>query len=71
MDIYDGANWTEMDIDDLKAEIEHGARSRKPHGSSAVPIASTTSPASAKSWALSRKQTGQRRKPAPSPLIVR
>ncbi len=24
MDIYDGAAWTEMDIEDLKAEIEHG-----------------------------------------------
>jgi hypothetical protein len=24
MDIYDGADWTEMDIEDLKAEIEHG-----------------------------------------------
>lgn len=24
MDIYDGADWTEMDIDDLKAEIEAG-----------------------------------------------
>jgi hypothetical protein len=23
-DIYDGAPWTEMDIDDLKAAIEHG-----------------------------------------------
>jgi hypothetical protein len=24
MDIYDGADWTEMDIEDLKASIEHG-----------------------------------------------
>jgi hypothetical protein len=24
MDIYDGAEWTEMDIDDLKAEIAAG-----------------------------------------------
>jgi hypothetical protein len=24
MDIYDGADWAEMDIEDLKAEIEHG-----------------------------------------------
>jgi hypothetical protein len=24
MDIYDGAPWTEMDIDDLKAAIEAG-----------------------------------------------
>jgi hypothetical protein len=24
MDIYDGADWTEMDIDDLKAAIESG-----------------------------------------------
>jgi hypothetical protein len=24
MDIYDGAAWTEMDIDDLKAAIESG-----------------------------------------------
>ena len=25
MDIYDGAEWTEMDIDDLRAAIEHGS----------------------------------------------
>ena len=25
MDIYDGADWTEMDIDDLKAAMEGGA----------------------------------------------
>jgi hypothetical protein len=25
MDIYDGAEWTEMDIEDLKAAIEGGA----------------------------------------------
>jgi len=25
MDIYDGTDWTEMDIDDLKATIEGGA----------------------------------------------
>jgi hypothetical protein len=24
MDIYDGTDWTEMDIDDLKAAIESG-----------------------------------------------
>jgi hypothetical protein len=24
MDIYDEAEWTDMDIEDLKAEIEHG-----------------------------------------------
>jgi hypothetical protein len=24
MDIYDGAEWTDMDVEDLKAEIEHG-----------------------------------------------
>jgi hypothetical protein len=24
-DIYDGADWTEMDIEDLKAAIEHGS----------------------------------------------
>lgn len=24
MDIYDGADWTETDIEDLKSEIEHG-----------------------------------------------
>jgi hypothetical protein len=24
MDIYDGADWTEMDIEDLKASIEGG-----------------------------------------------
>lgn len=23
-DIYDGADWTEMDIEDLKASLEHG-----------------------------------------------
>lgn len=27
MDIYDGADWTEMDIDDLKAAIESGRSS--------------------------------------------
>ena len=25
MDIYDGADWTEIDIEDLTAAIEHGA----------------------------------------------
>jgi hypothetical protein len=25
MDIYDGTAWTEMDIEDLKAAIEHGS----------------------------------------------
>jgi hypothetical protein len=25
MDIYDGADWTEMDIEDLKAAISHGS----------------------------------------------
>jgi hypothetical protein len=25
MDIYDGADWTEMDIEDLRAAIEYGA----------------------------------------------
>jgi hypothetical protein len=25
MDIYDGADWTEMDIDDLKSAIESGS----------------------------------------------
>jgi hypothetical protein len=25
MDIYDGAEWTEMDVEDLKSAIEHGA----------------------------------------------
>jgi hypothetical protein len=25
MDIYDSAEWTEMDIEDLKAAIEHGS----------------------------------------------
>ena len=25
MDIYDGADWTEMDIEDLRASIEGGA----------------------------------------------
>jgi len=25
MDIYDGTDWTEMDIDDLKAAIETGS----------------------------------------------
>jgi hypothetical protein len=50
MDIYDGADWTEMDIDDLKAAIEVGPRSRKRRNFCAAPIASTTSPANAKSW---------------------
>jgi hypothetical protein len=30
MDIYDGADLTEMDIDNLKAEIEHGRSIEKP-----------------------------------------
>jgi hypothetical protein len=39
-DIYDGAAWTEMDIDDLKAAIAHGssiedAAESWPHGSNA------------------------------------
>ncbi|MGY3610123.1 MULTISPECIES: hypothetical protein [unclassified Bradyrhizobium] len=25
VDIYDGPEWTEMDIDDLKASLEHGS----------------------------------------------
>ena len=25
MDIYDGADWTEMDIEDFKAAISHGS----------------------------------------------
>ena len=25
MDIYDGVDWTEMDIDDLKGAIENGS----------------------------------------------
>jgi hypothetical protein len=25
MDIYDGAEWTEMDIEDLKSALEHGS----------------------------------------------
>lgn len=24
MDIYDGAEWTAMDVEDLRSEIEHG-----------------------------------------------
>jgi hypothetical protein len=29
MDIYDGADWTEMDIDDLKAAIESRSAAAK------------------------------------------
>jgi hypothetical protein len=29
MDIYDGAEWTEMDIEDLKAAIEAALRLKK------------------------------------------
>jgi hypothetical protein len=29
MDIYDGADWTEMDIDDLKAAVESGSSIEK------------------------------------------
>ena len=25
MDIYDGEPWTEMDLEDLRAELEHGS----------------------------------------------
>jgi hypothetical protein len=34
-DIYDGAPWTEMDIEDLKAAIEHGRIDRGNRGVSA------------------------------------
>ena len=44
MDIYDDADWTEMDIDDLKAAIEGGGpRLKKPRNFSAAPTASRTS----------------------------
>ena len=69
MDIYDGADWTEMDIDDLKAAVESGSSIEEAAQFLCPRIASTTSPARAKSWGLSRKQT-RRREPAPSPLIV-
>ena len=49
MDIYDGADWTEMDIDDLKAAIEGGPQLKKPRNFSAAPTASRTSRANAKS----------------------
>src|SRR5258708_15495675 len=47
MDIYDGAAWTEMDIEDLKAEIEHGRTIEEAAEflCRAVPGASTMSPA--------------------------
>jgi hypothetical protein len=32
MDIYDGAPWTEMDIEDLKAAVEHGYFTMHPSG---------------------------------------
>jgi hypothetical protein len=37
MDICDGAVWTEMDIDDLKAGIEHG-RTIEESGGISVPL---------------------------------
>jgi hypothetical protein len=43
MDIYDGADWTEMDIDDLKAALKAGPRSGKPLSFFAAQTASTTS----------------------------
>jgi hypothetical protein len=37
MDIYDGADWTEMDIDDLKAAIESRALDRSIEEAAEVP----------------------------------
>jgi hypothetical protein len=52
MDIYDGAAWTEMDIEDLKGlDSQPATRSRKRPNFYAAPIASMTSRANAKSWA--------------------
>jgi hypothetical protein len=48
MDIYDGADWTEMAIDDLK--LSRAARLRRPRSFCAAPIASRRSRANAQSW---------------------
>jgi hypothetical protein len=48
-DIYDGADWTDMDIDDLKAAIEGGASIEDAVLFSAAPTASMTSRANARS----------------------
>jgi hypothetical protein len=51
MDIYDDADWTEMDIADLKAAIQSGPlNSRRLHNSSAAPTALTMSRGNAQSW---------------------
>jgi hypothetical protein len=51
MDIYDGADWTGMDIDDLKAAIEYGRSIEEAASFFAVPIASMTARANVKSLA--------------------
>lgn len=50
MDIYDGADWTGMDIDDLKAAIEVGRSIEEAAQFFAAPTASRTSRGNAKSW---------------------
>ena len=55
MDIYDEAEWTEMDIEDLRAAIEGGPRSRKRPIYYAAPTASKRWRANAPSWASSQR----------------
>jgi hypothetical protein len=47
MDIYDGADWTEMDIEDLKAAIENGCSIEEAAEYRAAPTVSMTSRANA------------------------
>jgi hypothetical protein len=42
LDIYDGPDWTEMDIEDLKAAIESGSSIKTQPKCCAAPAASRT-----------------------------
>ena len=49
MNVHDGEEWTEMDIEDLKAAIQHCRSIQEVAEFMGVAIASTTSPANARS----------------------
>jgi hypothetical protein len=50
MDIYDSTDWTEMDLEDLKAEIEAGHSIEELLNSFVGPIASKRSSARRANW---------------------
>jgi hypothetical protein len=50
MDVCDGANWTEMDIEDLKSATDSGCSIEEAPYFFAAPIASTRSRRNAQSW---------------------